>query len=177
MLLPSDVAGMGIWDAGEPLIVVTFLLDFCLAVRSSSIPATSVHVDACVSGIAQDPHSGRSGKRPENRGAPSTARRKAEALLPKGLHSLACRADPRKRLEEVSDRIADLCIGIEHHVAELVINEARGQRTSILATAYLVQDSAPQPGFKDVQLSFTHRSFETEQQAVVEVGRIVHTIF
>jgi hypothetical protein len=150
---------MSIWYAGEPVIAVAFLLDFYLAVRSSPIPATSVHVDACVSGVAQDAHSGRSGQRPEHRGAPDTAGRKTKALLPKRFHGLACRADPRKRLEEVSDRAPDLYVGIEHHVPELVINEARGQRTTILATAYLVQDSASQPGFKDVQFCLTHRSF------------------
>src|ERR1035438_1104162 len=152
MLLPTDVAGMGIWDAGEPVIVVAFLLDFCLAVRGSPIPATSVRVDACVSGGAQDTDRGRNGQRPEHCGAPDAAGRKTQALFSKGLYSLACRADPRKRLEEVSDRIPDLCVGIEHHVPEHVISEARGQRTTILAAAHLVQDSATQPGFKDVQL-------------------------
>src|SRR6266567_7822548 len=133
MLLPTDVAGMGVWDAGEPVIIVAFLLDLCLAVRGSPISATSVRVDACVSGIAQDPDSGRSGQRPEHRGAPRAAGRKTQALFSKGLHRLACRANPRKRLEEVSDSITDLCVGIEHHIPESVISEARGQRTAILA--------------------------------------------
>lgn len=70
MLFPTDVAGMGVWDAGEPVIIVAFLLDFCLAVRGSPIPATSVRVDARVSGITQDTDSGRSGQRPEHRGTP-----------------------------------------------------------------------------------------------------------
>src|SRR5277367_1959973 len=100
---------MSIWDAGEPVTVVLLSLDLFLAVRSSPIPATSVHVDACVSGVGQDAHSGGSGQRPQRRRSTSAAGRKTKALLPKGLHSLACRADPRKRLEEVSDRITDLC--------------------------------------------------------------------
>src|SRR5271167_4429727 len=88
---------MSIWDAGEPVTVVLLSLDLFLAVRRSPIPATSVHVDACVSGVAQDAHSGRSGQRPEHRGAASAPGRKTKSFLPKRFHGLACRADTRKR--------------------------------------------------------------------------------
>src|SRR5580693_1335579 len=177
ILLPTDVAGMSIWDAGEPVTTVVLLLDLLLAVGSSPIPATAVHVHACVSGVCQDAHSGRNGQRPEHRGAASAPGRKSETLLPKGLHGLACRADTRKRLEKVDDCVPDLRVGIESHVANVVIYEAGRQRTPILAASHLVKDAAAQPGFKDVKLGFAHRSFQTEQQTVVEVRRIVHTIF
>ena len=83
----------------------------------------------------------------------------AEALLPKHLHRLARRADARERLEEVGDRVPDLRVGIEHHVAGLVVDEARGQRTAIFAAPHFVQDSAAQPGFQNVKLGFAHGSF------------------
>ena len=57
ILLPTDVAGMSIWDAGEPVTTVVLLLDLLLAVGSSPIPATAVHVHACVSGVCHAEHS------------------------------------------------------------------------------------------------------------------------
>src|SRR5690606_35384935 len=47
---------------------------------------------------------------------------------------------------------------------------------AIFAAAHLVEDAAPQSGFDDMQLSFAHRALEPEQQAVVEVGWVVHAI-
>ena len=47
--------------------------------------------------------------------------RKSETLLPKGLHGLACRADTRKRLEKVDECVPDLRVGIESHVANIIV--------------------------------------------------------
>jgi hypothetical protein len=96
--------------------------------------------------------------------------------LPKHLHRLTGGTDARERLEEVVDGFPDLRVGVEYDVAGLVIDQARGQRTPILAAPHLVEDAAAQSGFEDVQLGLTHRAFETEQEPIVEARRIVDTI-
>jgi len=45
-----------------------------------------------------------------------------------------------------------------------------------LAPARLVQDAAAPAGSQHVQLGFAHRSLQAEEQAVVEVRRIVETV-
>src|ERR1035437_4050425 len=127
IFLPTDVAGVSVWNAGEPVAGVVLSLDLFLAVGGSPIPATSVHVDACVSWVTQDARSSRRSQWPEHRDATAGAPGwEVEALLAKHLHGLARRADARERLEEVSDRVPDLHVGIEHHVAGFVVNEAGG---------------------------------------------------
>src|SRR6202008_1189980 len=115
---------------------------------------TSIHVDACISWVTQHTLGSRCGKRPEHRSAADAPGWKTKSLLPKHFPCLASRADTRERLEEMGNRVPDLGVGIEHHVAGLVINEARGQRTTILATPHFVQDTAAQPGFQDVKHDF-----------------------
>ena len=120
MSFPTDEAGMGtdvLLAVPASCRPVAALPDLCLAVRNSLIPTTFRHQDACAFGVAQDTHSGRSSQRPEHRGSPGTAGRKTQALFFEGhFQSGTPRANPRKRLEEVSDRISDLCVGTEHHV-------------------------------------------------------------
>ena len=58
-----------------------------------------------------------------------------------------------------ADRFPDLCVGVEHDVAGLVVDESRRQGTMILATSRLVEDSAAQPGFEDVKFGLAHGAF------------------
>ena len=76
----------------------------------------------------------------------------------------------------MSDRVSDLRVGIERLVARLVINEARGQRTTILAAPHFIQDSAAQPGLENVKLGFRHSPFQSEQKPVIKIRRIVDAI-
>lgn len=88
-----------------------------------------------------------------------------------------CVADPRERFEEVGDHLPDLSVRIENDIANLVIDKAGRKRTTVFTAAYLVEDPAAQSGLDDMQFSFAHRALEPEQQAIVEVGRVVHAVF
>src|SRR6266481_472885 len=100
MLLPANVAGMSIRNAGEPLTVLVLSLYLFRAVGSSSIPSTSIYVDARVTRVVQHAHSARRSQRLEHCGAAETPRWETKAFLPKHLHRLARRADTQDRLEE-----------------------------------------------------------------------------
>ena len=57
------------------------------------------------------------------------------------------------------------------------VDESAGPRRPQLAAAGLVQDAATKACAQDVQLRLAHRALEAEQQSVVEVRRIVETVF
>src|SRR5437773_7807168 len=105
--LPTDVAWVSVWDAGEPVAGVVLSLDLFPAVGCSPIPAASVHIDACVSRllktrIAVHAVSGwKTVTRP-----PVRRDGKLRPSLRNTLTVLARRADARERLEEVTCRPA-----------------------------------------------------------------------
>ncbi len=114
---------MGIRDTSQPVIVVTPLQSL-FAVDGSSIAPASIGVGAGVARIVQDAYRRRCGQHPKNRGlAVAQARGKQEAFLAKGLDGLACGAHARERVEEMNDCLLDLRVGIERHVAGLVIDQ------------------------------------------------------
>src|SRR5258708_1089065 len=122
-LLPADVAGMSIRDAGQPVIVATLLLHGLLAVDGSSIAPPSVDVGARVARVVQDTYCSRCVQRPKNRDlAVAQTRRKQKTFLAKGLDGLACGAHARERVEEMDDCLPDLRVGIARHAAGLVID-------------------------------------------------------
>src|SRR6266853_461808 len=100
MLLPANVAGMSIRNAGEPLTVLVRALYLFLAIGSPPIPSTSVYVDARVTRVVQHAHRARRSQRLEHCDAAETSRWETKAFLPKHLHRLARRADTQERLEE-----------------------------------------------------------------------------
>jgi hypothetical protein len=59
--------------------------------------------------------------------------------------------------EQVPDGVAHALVGIEHHPAGGVIDQADGQRHDELAAAGLGQLTAPQAGLEEVQLSLLCR--------------------
>lgn len=67
-------------------------------------------------------------------------------------------------------------VRVKHDIASLVIDEARGQRTMILAASRLVEDSTAQSGLENVKLGFAHGSFEPKQEPIIEVRWIVDAI-
>lgn len=167
---------MRIRDAREPVLGCPLAL-YLLAVGSPAIAALSIGVGTSIAGVVQRAHRCGGGQWPEDRRlVVAQARWKAQALVAEHLHRLTCGAHARECLEEVSDRLPDLGVGVEDHVAGRVVHEAGGQWTPILAAAHLVEDSAAQPGLQDMQLGFAHGSFQTKHKAIVKVRRVVHPI-
>jgi hypothetical protein len=67
-------------------------------------------------------------------------------------------------------------VWIENHAFLGVISKTDRQRIFKFAAARLVQDAALQPSPQYMQFGFTHRAFQTQQEAVVEVGRVVYPV-
>ena len=175
-LLPGDVAGMGDGNTGEPITALA-LSKHLFAVDSPPIVSPAIDISARIARIVQRSERGRYGQRLENRHLlVADPRREADALLAEGLDRLRGGPDARERLEKIGDRLSDLLVGVEDHLAGLVIGEPRRQRAAIFAAPHLVQDAAAQPRFDDVQLGLAHRPLEAEQKPVVEAGRIVHAV-
>src|SRR5262249_8555681 len=167
--LPTDIAGMSIRNASEPIIVFALSLDLLLAIESSPILPAPVYIGARVSWIVQHAHRRRCGQRPKDgRIANAESRWKSNAVFPKHFNRLTCRADARERFEEVRDRFPDLRVGVEHNITSVVVDKARGQGTTILAASHLIEDSTAQPSFEDVKFRLAHGSFKAEQEPIVE---------
>src|SRR6516164_7271059 len=140
-LLPADVAGMGIWDARQPVLLITPLQDL-FTVDGSSIAPASVGVGAGVTWVVQDTYCRRCGQWPKNGClAVAQTRGKQKAFRAKGLDGLACGAHARERVEEMDDCLPNLRVGIERHVAGLVIDQPGWQWAAVLAASHLVEDS------------------------------------
>src|SRR5271165_2222846 len=85
-LLPGDVAGMGVRDAGEPIIALAGP-KLLLSIYSPPILPPAIDVRARVARIVQRPDRGRYRQRLENRWRlVADARRKAKSLFAKDLH-------------------------------------------------------------------------------------------
>ena len=103
-------------------------------------------------------------------------RRKQQTLLAEVLDSGAHRAGAREGLEEQMHTLLDPLVGVEHHLPVGSVDEADRQRATQLAAPCLVEEAAPQTGSQHMQLRLAHRTLETQQQAVVEVGRIIDAV-
>ena len=99
-MLPSDIAGMGVRDAGEPVVAFA-LSEYFLAVGGSPIMAPAVDVGAGIARIVKRSDRGRYGQRLENgQLLVADARWKAKPLVVKHFHRLGGGAHPRERLKK-----------------------------------------------------------------------------
>ncbi len=105
-----------------------------------------------------------------------TAVRKRQMLLTRGLDRGAGRAGAREGGEQPPQAMLHLPIGVEHERAIAVVDQPHGRAHLQLAAARLVQDPALQTCPQHVQFGLAHRALEPEQQAVVEVRRVVHAV-
>jgi len=93
-MLPSDIAGMGVWDAGEPVVAFA-LSEYFFAVGGSPIMAPAVDVGAGIARIVKRSDCGRYGQRLENgQLLVADARWKAKPLVAKHFHRLGGGAHP-----------------------------------------------------------------------------------
>ena len=163
---------MSVRDAGEPIIAFASSQDL-LAVGGPPVMPATISVDARIARIVQRADRGRCRQRPEDRRrAVAEPRGEEKALFSERLDGLACGSDPRERLEEVGDRLPDLQVWVERYFAGVVIDKASRKHAAILAASYFVQNPPTQPGFDDMEFGLAHRSFEAEQQPIVEAGGI-----
>jgi hypothetical protein len=91
-------------------------------------------------------------------------------------HDLPRRSDPPPEGEHSLDRVTDLLVRTEHNSIVLITIQADRQRQPQLAARGLVAQPTVEPGTDQVQLGFGHRSFEAEQQPIVEIRRRIQPI-
>ena len=90
---------------------------------------------------------------------------------------LAHRAEFGEAGEDGADRAGHCFVGMEPDLAVVVApHEADRQAAAQLAAGCFVADAAFETGAEDVQLGFTHRALESEDQPVVEQGRVVDAV-
>jgi hypothetical protein len=71
---------------------------------------------------------------------------------------------------------ADFIVRIQHDATFVIVGKAHGQRGSQLTLACLVQLAAQEAPAQEMQLGLGHRALQTEQQSVVEIGRVVAAV-
>jgi hypothetical protein len=90
---------------------------------------------------------------------------------------LAHRAEFSEAGKDGADRAGHRFVGMGPDFAVVVApHKADWQATAQLAAGGLVANATVEAGAEDMQLGFTHRAFEAEDQPVVEQGRVVHAV-
>lgn len=103
--------------------------------------------------------------------------REHQALLAEGLDRGRGRTHALERTQQLPHAVLDAQVRVQTDAALRVMNESDGQAHLEFTAARLVQDAAPQAGLEHVQLRFAHGLLQAQQQAVVEVRRVVHAVF
>ena len=170
---------MGVLDERMPLTGWQGL-DSDAPVGQLAVTAAAVHIGAGVPGIVQDP-----GGAVQGQGSPAQLplaaagrepRGEEQALLPEVLDGGAHGPGAGEGPEEQPYALLDLQVGIQHHLSVRGVDHAYRQRTAQLAAARLVEQAAAQTSPQHVQLRLAHGALQPQQQAVVEMGRVVDAI-
>ncbi len=88
----------------------------------------------------------------------------------------AGRAGAGEHREQVRDRLTHAEVGVEHDLVAGVVDQPDRQAHLQLAAARLGQLPAAQPGPDEVQLGLGHGALEPQQQAVVELARVIESV-
>ena len=79
-------------------------------------------------------------------------------------------------VEDQAHHLLDLLVGVEGQASSRLADIADRRVVEQLAAAGLVQPPLVHPGAEEVQLGLAHDALEPQEQAVVEVGRVVEPI-
>ena len=104
------------------------------------------------------------------------AAREEQPLVPEGTDRRGRGAGAPERREERAHRLLHALVGVEHDPARGIGDEPDRQLHLELATARLGPQAAQEAGLEHVQLGLAHRALQAQQQAVVEVGRVVEPV-
>ena len=164
--LPGDVARVGIAQQDRPFLACQ---EFRLGAASGTPPAAvaPVHESARVSRVVQNPPHAR-----EPQGLPvqfTPVRpalrmvRKQQLLVVEMPDRGAGRAGPREDVEHEAQAVLHLLVGVEHHLAERVVDQPQRERQLQLPALGLGQQSAAQPDAHHMQLRFRHGPFKSQE--------------
>ena len=79
-------------------------------------------------------------------------------------------------VEDQPHHLLRLLVGVQGQAASRLADIADRRVVEQLAAAGLVQPPLVHPGAEEVQLGLAHDALETQEQTVVEVGRVVQSI-
>ena len=106
----------------------------------------------------------------------ASAHRHADVVLYQIGHHLADRAEAIKKVEDQADRRLRLLVGVEDDLARGTSRIADRHGLAEFAPARLGFPARQHPRLEDVEFGFGHRAFQTQKEAVVVVGRIIHAV-
>jgi hypothetical protein len=104
------------------------------------------------------------------------AARKAKAKLLEALYNGEGTAFAREQLEHCPNRALHLPVWIEHDLV-FVENKPDRQCEPQIASRRLVELATVEAPANDVQLGLSEGALHAEHEAIVEIGRVVHTVF
>jgi hypothetical protein len=180
VLCPGQVTGMVIADAHGP---VAHRLEVAVDVpfQVGAGLAASVDVGAGVGGIVQDVEHGVVGERLEVQlagvRAALVAAGEGQARLVEGRHDGAGRAGGGEGVQQQLHCAADFGVGVEHDDAGGVVGQAGRQAEFQLAAAGLGQQASLHACPQEMQFAFGHGPLESQQEAVIEAGRVIQAVF
>src|SRR5262245_3495724 len=103
------------------------------------------------------------------------APRELETLLTERPDRCDRRSGALEDAKELANALLNARVRVEPHLSLAFVDKTDRQPNLELATTCFVEDPPLQPGPKDVQLRFTHRPLQAQQQ-IVEVGGIVDAV-
>src|SRR3954466_3984670 len=178
-LVPGDVVVVGIGQERVPL-VTRHVLDQRTTVGAHATSSSAEAVGTGVARMLQNPQHTRVRElAPEDLAIVRIAIDVAGELpflLAEPLGGRGGGAGALEGAEQHANGALDACVGIEPDALVRIVDESDRQPHPELAALGLVEDPAAQPRAQYVELGFTHRALEAEQQAVVEVRRVVHAV-
>ena len=179
VLVPADVAGVGVGDQRDPLLARQGV-EGLLAVGGEAFAAAAVGERAGVAGVVQGaqhpPVLQRHPRQLALAGAGAHPHREQQPVGVELLHGRARRAGAGEQGEQVPDGLLHTGIRVEHDLAGRVVDQPDRQAHPQFAAAGLGQLPADQPGPDEVQFGLAHGALQPEQQPVVEVGRVIQPV-
>ena len=179
VLVPADVAGVGVGDQRDPLLAGQGV-EGLLAVGAEAFAAATVGECAGVAGVVQGaqhpPVLQRHPGQLALAGAGAHPHREQPLVGVELLHGRARRAGAGEQAEQVPDGLLHTGIRVEHDLAGRVVDQPDRQSHLQFAAAGLGPLPAHQPGPDEVQFGLAHGALQAEQQPVVEVGRVIEPI-
>jgi hypothetical protein len=152
-----------------------------LSVGITSVSTAPKGIYSCIARIMQDSMGDACRKRLEYYvvGAPlaSGARGEFQPLRMECPHNLMGRAHTLEHFKEELEGLPDMCIRVQYDVTDGVIDKPHREGTAVLASVGLGGDSTAQPRLEHMKFRLAHRTFQTEQEAVIECRRVVDSVF
>src|SRR5207253_3289258 len=179
VFLPREVALVSITQECNPLFARA-QLGVIFAVDPLARAAASIGEGACVARVVEEMKRLRMVERSPDQlalvWALAEPPRKRNLLLAEGAHRLEGGAGATEGLEEEMQRSLHLLVRVPHYRAVRRVDQPHGKAATELPPPRLAEYPTQKAGAQHVQLRLAHGALEAQQQAIVEVARVVDAI-